>query len=78
MEERKIIFHVPEVTQNTSIIHWIGSLRKPGEDHLHLRFVKLGGMKCTNSVLLWHFGGLLWGAFVLWGFVEFFSCTRVK
>lgn len=31
------------------------SKRKPGEGHSHLRFVKLRGMKCTNSVLSLHF-----------------------
>lgn len=46
--------------ESTCIIHWLGSLRNSGEVHLHLRFVKLWGVKCTNSVLLLHFGGLLW------------------
>lgn len=59
-------------TESTCIIHWLGSPRNPGEVHLHLRFVKLWGVKCTNSVLSLHFGGLLWGAVVWWGFVGFF------
>lgn len=65
-------------TESTCIIHWVGSLKNPSDVHSHLRFVKLRGMKSTNSVLSLHFGGALLGTFVLWGFVGFFSCTHVN
>lgn len=39
-------------TESTSVIHWIDSLRKPGEGHLHLRFVKQGNEVYKFSALI--------------------------